>query len=108
MKINHIAWSSDKEILCIGCNTTYTSWQDGICSVCTGDVPKYIPYSQHKRWYKLKKKGNTMNDIQRAIEKLLVPSYIPNQQIDHYLVKRDEKIERNRKKNEVHEQNKSV
>jgi hypothetical protein len=56
MKINHIAWSRDKQSLCIICKKIDTSWQDGICSNCTGDVPLYIPYTQHKQWFQLKAK----------------------------------------------------
>ena len=55
MKISHIAWSKTELIPCISCKKIQTSWQDGVCSMCTVDVPKHIPYSQHVKWYKIKK-----------------------------------------------------
>ena len=45
----------NKELDCISCGIK-TYWQDGICNECTLKAQKYIPYSQIRRFYLLKRK----------------------------------------------------
>jgi hypothetical protein len=48
------------DIECVGCGEL-TAWQDGICHICTIEVPDYISYRQIRDFYLLKRKKDEIH-----------------------------------------------